>query len=1032
MARWMMIPFFCFLLLPSLLYGQQAVTMEPADATVDSTVTIYFDATGGDQGLLDFEGEVYAHTGVITLESANDKDWKHVVAGWGVEDDKVLMNREGPNLYSITFHIKSFYSIQPDETVLKLAFVFRNGDGSESARAADGSDLYIPLNVSDEWGYRYFKNGSGGLKIVTTDGFVRFQPYEQGAVRTILTTQDTLLPPSHGVVGEPVAGPFDVDTTDSHLYATWKDFTLEVQKSPLEVAYRNGDTLTVLESFLDGGAFQGGLLDFSISPEGHFYGGGSRALPLNLRGHRIDFYNQAHYGYSNGTPNLNTSIPVLVNPQGYSLVFDNHHRASADIGSSKEDMLRYESSKGPLTFLMMTGDSLQQLSRELAGLTGHASLPPLWSMGYIQSRYGYENRQEAEEVVEQMQAHNFPMDALVLDLYWFGGTSRMGDFNWDRSRFPNPQEMIADFDDQGIETILITEPYFTLDSDLYDEAASSGHFAANDMGNPYVLYGFWAGDASLFDMTSSRARDWLWPHYKDLLDMGVEGLWTDLGEPESHPADMQHEMGSAAEVHNLYNNMWSRMLDERVAEAYPDKRLVNLTRSGYLGMQRWSTYPWSGDVNRSFSGLRAQIPIMLHMGMSGVGYMHSDVGGFTGGGKQPELYVRWQQMGAFSPVMRAHGTGVPPEPIYYEQPTQDRVRKAIEMRYEFLPYNYTLAWQYAKTGIPLARPMGYYHSGPDMLHTINNQYLWGKDLLVAPVLWKGQSSREVTLPEGKWADYYTGDIHEGGREITAEAPLDRIPLFLREGGFLVQSREQLPHTRAYDSDSIRIRHYLSQEAGDASAYWYHDDGTTPGNIQEGHYNLMKMSTSFQQDTALVKLERTVSNLPAISRKMEFMFYGLEHPPSEVSVNDQSIPVYDAQSSYAGMEEAAYWKEPFLYVHFPWEEEPVNIRIEPDGVLSGLSPAEKDHGMELQAEPNPFTSYLRLKASVPVSGEYQVVLYDIKGQKVAAGDLQMKRGTNRFRLSSFTRQADNLSPGVYVVVLEGHPGTARLRVLKTGQ
>jgi alpha-glucosidase (family GH31 glycosyl hydrolase) len=1015
-------------------HGQagQVVEMVPGDATPDSTVTVYFDATQGDQGLIDYEGQVYAHTGVITLESNNDKDWKHVVADWGTDDDKVLMQREGENLYSLTFHIRSFYQIRQEETVLKLAFVFRNADGSKAGRASDGSDIYVSLDTADDWKYESFTNTASGLKIKTQQGFVTFQPYGPAMVKTRVLSSDTLVDASYGIVKEPLSARFNVDTTNSYIRAHWEELTIQIRKDPLQVVYQQGDTLTVLNDFFEAGPARGGVLRFRLDSSDRFMGGGSRALPLDLSGHKIEFYNQAHYGYANGTANLNTSIPVLVNPGKYALVFNNHHPSSADIGAAHSNQLEYRTQGGNLSFFFLFADSLSRISSGLADLTGHAGLPPLWSLGYIQSRYGYTDRQQAEEVVEQMQANDFSMDALVLDLYWFGGTSDMGDFSWDRSRFPEPEKMIGNFQDRGVQTILITEPYFTLTSDLYNEAASLGHLAANDQGNPYVLYGFWAGDAGLFDMTSPSARDWLWPYYKKLMDMGVAGLWTDLGEPESHPQDMNHEMGQAASIHNLYNNLWAGMLHEKTQQWYPEKRLVNLTRSGYLGMQRLGTYPWSGDVSRSFSGLQAQIPIMLHMAMSGVGYMHSDLGGFTGGGRQPELYTRWMQLGTFSPVMRAHGTDVPTEPIYYDDATQDRVRQAIDMRYTFLPYNYTLAWQYAVTGVPMARPMNYYHPHSHALQSINNQYFWGDDLLVAPVVRKDASQRQVTLPEGRWANYYTGNIHQGEQTLSVEAPLHRIPLFIREGGFLVQSAEQLPHTRAYESDSIRIRHFFSQESETRTGYWYHDDGTTAGNPERGNYNLITMQSHFQQDTAVISMERSVDHLPSMKRQIEYLFYGFPETPGEVRVNGQILPRYASALAYGEDSKAAFWEEPFLYVQFPWTEGPVEIRIEPGEWVSTGNRKMHTNPYQIAVQPNPFADHASLNVTVDMTGSYRISLMDMKGRVVSRQKIHLVKGTHNLPLNRVVSYAENLSPGIYLLMMEGRKGESQVRMVKTSQ
>lgn len=1006
----------------------QVAWIEPSDATVDSTVTVYFNAKEGDQGLMNYNEDVYAHTGVITMESTDDSDWKHIVADWGTEDEKVLMEQADTNLYKLTFNIRNFYNISQDEIVLKLAFVFRNADGSVTGRSEDGSDIFVPIQNENNWKYETFTNSTEGLEIHTSKGKIRFRPYNH-AVETEFIPEGSESGESYAVTDTSLSEKFTIDTTDTTIKAEWERWQLTINKGPLSIHYFHEDSLIKLTDFVSGGASQGGILTFDIGDQTQFYGGGSRALPFNLHGYNIDFYNQAHYGYSNQTPNLNISIPLLTSPEGYSLLFDNRYYSSAEIGSDNSSEIKYQSSKGPLRYFLIGRQNMQELSKTQADLTGHAPMPPMWGLGYIQSRYGYETQNEAEQIVEDMRSNNFSMDALVLDLYWFGGPSGMGNFDWDTGAFPEPEQMIQNFKDRGVETILITEPYFTLESNLYDEASTNNHFAENENGEPYVLSGFWAGDASLLDMSSQDTRDWLWPHYQSLFEQGVAGLWTDLGEPESHPDDMEHEMGRANDVHNIYNNLWSKMLYENVKEFYPDKRLFNLTRSGYTGMQRHSTYPWSGDIQRSFSGLQAQIPIMLHMSMSGEGYMHSDIGGFTGGEKNPELYSRWMQLGAFSPIMRAHGTGIPPEPIFYDKETQDIVREAIAMRYDFLPYNYTLSWQYSKKGTPPMRPMNYYQDNSESLTAISDQYFWGKDLIVAPVINENTTSRRVSFPEENfWADYYSGKMYEGGTVTSIEAPINKIPLFIREGGFIVQSREHLPHTKAYTSDSIRIRHILPSEDITGNSLWYYDDGTTAGNYKEDRYNVIKLTGNTNGKVSTVTLEKEKDNIESPKRQIEFMLYGLNDMPGKITLNDNEIPLYSKRETYNETEKAGYWDDSFLYVHFPWKDTLAKLQIDREETGT-FAHDRRSNKLSLQATPNPFTKQARIHASIGRKGIYRLTLYYVDGRVAGTAEYSWNVGRHKSYLSEIVNQPQSLPEGVYILELKGKTGKTQTRIIK---
>lgn len=1005
----------------------QVVWIDPADATVDSTITVYFDATQGDQGLMDYTENIYVHTGVITTESVSDTDWQHVVAGWGVDDPNVLMTKVAGNLYTITYNIRSFYGIAEEETVLKLAFVFRNVDGSVTARNANGSDIIVPLQLNSNWEYQAYSNSTDGLIVETSEGQIILRDFNDGIETEILPTNN-VSEPSYAIDATPSNIAFSVNETAVDIEAEGQNMNVIIQKNPIKIYYVKNYTITALKSFFTSENGAGGIMTLDIDADAKLYGGGSRAVPFNLRGYTLDLYNQAHYGYNGYASNLNVSIPVFVSSKKVAWIFDNHHPGQVAASGEGLTDFNYQASGGNLRYFVIAGDDFSVISSHISNLTGKAPLPPLWGLGFIQSRFGYETQSEAESIVSQMRDADFPMDALVLDLYWFGGTNRMGDFDWDLSRFPNPDQMISTLLDQGVETILITEPYFTLESDYYNEISSLGYFAKQANGDPFVLWGFWAGDASLFDMSSQSARNWLWPKYENLLNQNIGGLWTDLGEPETHPADMIHEGGSAADIHNIFNNLWAELIYEGFENTFTDRRMFNLTRSGYAGMQRYGTYPWSGDIQRSFEGLQAQIPIMLHMGMSGVGYMHSDLGGFTGGGQNAELYTRWLQMGTFSPIMRAHGTGVPTEPIFYDQYTQNYVRQAIKLRYEFLPYNYTLAWEYSTLGIPPVRPMNYYASSPGILDDLGDQYLWGKDVLVAPVLSEGVTSRLVYLPEGKWANYYNGEVWNGNTSITASAPLGSIPVYIREGGFVVQSQENLMTTKQYDSDSIQIKHFVCANGQSSLQHWFNDDGTTPDNVLNSNYDLMTLTGSTNGTASNVTLEVSENNLVSPERLVEFKIYGMGDVPEQLIINDNDLAVVASQSLYNQTLPSAYWSGTFLYIHFNWRDTVVNIQF--DSEPAGLDLLSQNGSSKVVVAPNPIHSQSVVNMWVNQAADYEIMLMGVDGKIYGKTNVHLMPGKQTIPLTDISSDIYMLNYGVYLLQVRSNNDQEVVRLVKT--
>lgn len=542
--------------------------------------------------------------------------------------------------------------------------------------------------------------------------------------------------------------------------------------------------------------------NFFLQDNEMIFGGGERALPLNRRGYLFDLYNSPHYGYGQGAANLNYSIPFFTSSKGYGLFFDNPSKGFADIGKTDPNIFKVGFVSGELNVYVILGTSYPDILQSYHKLTGTQPLPPRWALGNLMSRFGYTSEAQARDILAKMKKENIPVDAIIFDLFWFGDSIKgtLGNLDWmNRTKWPDPKKMISDFKKEGIYTILVTEPFFVETSKNYE--ASKKHLAVDSGGKPYYLTDFYFGKGGLIDIFRKDSKDWFWSFYKKQMDIGVEAWWGDLGEPEKHPSDLYHNLKdfghkrlfAADEVHNAYGHNWTKMLYEKYAKEYPSKRLFSLNRSGFAGSQRYSIFPWTGDVSRSWSGLKAQLPILLGMSMSGVPYSHSDAGGFAGGEGDNELYVRWLQFAAFTPIFRPHGTALydvepqafsfPGEAALIDEPWRTDAKKAIYRRYSLLPYNYSLAYQHSKYGKPLMSPLYYYFQDDTTAAKIQDEFMWGENILVAPVLEKGITEKKLYLPKGKWLDTH-GDLLEGGKWQYISVSLDHIPVFYREGAFV--------------------------------------------------------------------------------------------------------------------------------------------------------------------------------------------------------------------------------------------------------
>lgn len=1010
------------------LSSAQIIQVSPENPNTDSDITIIYNASLGNADLLGFTGDVYAYTGVITNESYGDWDWKHVSNDWGSVNPNTLMTRIGEDLYQISFNIRDFYQIQPDELVLKLAFLFHNDDYSLVGRTEQGGDIFVEINKQTPGNYISHDLINEKLVITAEGGIFEIQFFTNDIVKAeYIGNSSTEIDTTFTVVAEPnVISPILTEDSETISFSSTK-VEVFVTKSPVKFHYVVGEDTLLAESngFLPN--IYGGSMGFKSKPSESYYGGGSRAIPINRRGEKLKIYNEAHYGYGNNTPTLNISIPFVVSSSGYGLFFDNRYPAYLDLDSEGNQQVTYSAEGGRLRYYFISGDNYNSILNGYTQLTGKQKMPPLWALGYIQSKYGYQTETEARNVVSQILQNDFPLDALILDLYWFGSTNDMGNLNWNYSQWPQPQQMMSDFEELGVKTILITEPYFTLNSVNYNELASNGYLSQSSEGESYVLWGFWAGDAALIDITQPDAQDWMWNFYQARHDEGVSGWWSDLGEPETHPWDMQHELGSAKSVHNIYSLLWAKMLDEKYSTHYPNERLFNLIRSGYAGMQRYSTFPWSGDIQRSFSGLQAQVPIMLGAGMSGLGYMHSDVGGFTGNDNDAELFTRWVQFGVFAPILRLHGVGTT-EPIFFSDPYKSIMRKYIKLRYQLLPYNYTLAYENSMFGTPLARQLNYYEQSNSSLSNINDTYYWGENILVAPILDRSLSQRSVVFPQGKWINYHTLAEYQGGSTYSVSCSINDIPLFVKAGSF-IPTAHPMKSTNEYKTDSLIIKYYPDKEVPESFGYVFADDGKSSQSISEQSFELLNFNGEYIENDITIDLSKNGSYPSAPqSRNIQFEVYRIQTRPNNVQIDNVDINEVNSTDEFIDTNPAFYWDESstVLHINCSWDGSSKTIRI------AGLAVGVKLNNDNLVNEfllhnpwPNPFAEVLNISADIVLPGTYSFSLTSSTGVKVSYFEKQFfDRGRVTFPLNI----TSSLPKGVYFLSMMGKTGAQVKRII----
>jgi oligosaccharide 4-alpha-D-glucosyltransferase len=846
--------------------------------------------------------------------------------------------------------------------------------------------LSVPAGATTLGDYTGYEQRAEGLVLHAGEASVVITQYTNQIVRISLRPHDEPgLDSSQVIVLGPQAVNWTVDVQDSVIEVSAGAIAVQARRYPLRLSVSVGGMLYTQDE--DGFVWQGAerAVRLRMGVGEHFYGGGERADGLDHRGHTLVGYNAPSYCYGDGATNLSIAVPLLVSSGKYGLYFEDSYPHTIDLGASTPDVLAYTAQGGELSYFVIASSVLPDVIEKYTELAGRQPLPPRWALGYLQSRYGYESETQARSIVSAFRAQQIPLDVLILDLYWFGW-GQMGDLDWDRSHWNNPVGMMADFAATGVKTVLITEPYILQSSSNFQTCYNSGYLTPDSTGTPVIMPQFWAGTAGLLDITSANARSWYWNFYRSRMNEGAGGWWSDLGEPELHPEQMRHAGGSAAQVHNEYSLLWAKTLSDGYAADFPTRRLFNLIRSGYAGMQRFSTFPWSGDVQRTFSGMRAQLPIMLNMGMSGVAMIGCDIGGLDCGALDPELYTRWMQMGAFAPLMRAHGWNVPTEPVNFDSTTRRIVGDYIRLRYRLLPYNYTLAWENHQSGMPLVRPLCFEEQNV-FTADLYDEYLWGPSFLVAPVTVGGGEAKRVYLPGGNWVDYWTEATYAGGRNAIVPAPLERMPLLVRAGS-IIPSVPVVQSTEDYNTDTLIVDYYPDPAVSGTTFRIYDDDGRTPNADELGQYEQVSLTAEWLATTFALGFGRNnqgYADAPA-SRKFYCRIHRVAASPLHVRLNAGELTWVADSAQFANADSAVYWNPAagLLQVGFRTSRTADVVAIDGLHVLDAPrreSAAPRDLKLAA-AYPNPFNSTVTLEYSLPQRERVTLRVYDVTGREVA--------------------------------------------------
>lgn len=565
-----------------------------------------------------------------------------------------------------------------------------------------------------------------------------------------------------------------------------------------------------------------------LSPQAGVYGLGERSVGPNLRpGHYRLFNSDAGGSYGPQADPLYLSIPVIISfeeGRGCLVFFENSYEGSISI----DERISTEFEGGALRYYVAFG-SAEHLIFRYTQLTGRPPIPPRWALGYHQCRWGYRTEADIREVVQGFIEHDLPLSAVHFDIDYMDGYRV---FSVDRSNFPDLPALIGELAQKEIHAVAILDPGVKVDPDyhVYTEGIAGGMFCKLPDGS-LLRAPVWPGWCVFPDFSNPTARAWWGSQYARLLDLGVSGVWHDMNEPAAFaawgrmtfPSVTQHDLdgrgGDHREAHNLYGLLMNWAGFDALKALRPERRPWLLSRSGWAGLQRYA-WKWTGDTESSWDALRMTIATILNTGLSGIAYSGPDIGGFSHH-PDKELYLRWFQLAAFLPFFRTHSaTGTPArEPWRYDEQTLNIARRYLQLRYRLLPYFYTLAWEAHHKGFPLVRPLFWFHPGDTDLYAIDDAFMLGQALLVAPVVGEGLTKRTIRLPEGRWVDFWEDTVYEGPREIELLAPLQHLPLLVSAGSILPMEERECLSLHLYPPAVGECAAQVYMDAGDGYGPW---------------------------------------------------------------------------------------------------------------------------------------------------------------------------------------------------------------------
>jgi alpha-glucosidase len=732
------------------------------------------------------------------------------------------------------------------------------------------------------------KINSNGITAQGANGILQVLVYSPSIIRVTFTKEDFFEDFSYSIIQTPSEGLFGLNEEVDKIILQTSDIKLIIKKDPISLSFYNneGQLLNEDENGLGTSWIGDQVTTYKKLQEGErFLGLGEKTGPLDRRGSSYQNWNTDAYGYHGGSDPLYCSTPFYIGIHHrvvYGIFLDNSHKTFFNFGASNNRFSSFSADCGEMNYYFMHGKSVNEIIQNYTWLTGRMEMPPLWSIGYQQCRYSYYPDKEVLNLARTFREKEIPADVIVLDIHYM---EKYKIFTWDKKNFSNPKELIQHLKELGFHVVIMCDPGIKIEKgyEPYEDGVNEAVFIKYPDGKNYEGQ-VWPGWCHFPDFTNPKTRAWWASKFKDYVELGLEGFWNDMNEiatwghalPENLEFDFDGHKATTRRGRNVFGFQMARSTYEGTKALLKGKRPFNLTRSGFSGVQRYSAV-WTGDNVSYDEHMLLGVRLVNSLGLTGISFAGYDAGGFVGDGNT-KLFARWISIASLSPFFRAHTmiNTRDSEPWSYGEEVEQICRNYISLRYQLLPYIYSLFAHSSKTGEPIQRSLAIdYTFTPEIYnHLYHNQYLLGPSILVAPV----ESNREllkVFLPEGDWYYLFDGKKYYGGQEIIIDTPIHKLPIFIK-GGAILPMQKTLPNTKV-KSDELILHIYKG-----ASSHFelYEDDGDT-FNYQKGIFS--KRLISYESNHRKITIGKSSGDFNSPYKKLKLMLHGFSE--DNVIVND---------------------------------------------------------------------------------------------------------------------------------------------------